>query len=86
MIKYRLNKEIIERAMAEKKIGLFDLARLLGWSPQLTHYAINHGSKSFASKIAQVLGIKESDLIMVVKGGPGKDSALCGAASVNRQP
>jgi len=64
MIKHRLNKKIIEQAMAEKKIGLFDLARLLGFSPQLTFYAINRGGKSFAPKIAKVLGI-DSDSIII---------------------
>lgn len=90
MIKYRLNKEIIEQKMAEKKLGLFDLARILGFSPQLTYYAINHGSKSFAPKIGKALGIEpESIIISIRRGGgdmqPGRESrpALCGASGGN---
>lgn len=75
MIKHRLDKEKIELEMMRQHFGLVDLARLLGWSRQLTHHAINNGGKSFAPKIAKVLGIKDPGeiIISVVKGGKRQD-------------
>ena len=60
--------------MVRKNLNLVGLSRLLGFSRQLTHYAINHGSLSFALKIARALGIEpELIIIPVTKGGPRQD-------------
>ena len=65
MIKYRLNKIRIEEEMGRRFLNLADLARLLGWSRQLTHHAINNGGKSFAPKIAAVLGVDPCEIITI---------------------
>ena len=84
MLKYRLNKIRIEEEMERRLLNLSDLARILGWSRQLTHHAINHGGKSFAPKIAAILGIEpESIITSIRKGGPRQESDQCGASSVN---
>ncbi len=88
MIKYRLNKEKIETEMERSNLNLSDLARRLGWSRQLTHHAINHGSKSFAPKIAAALGIEpESIIISIRRGGDrvqtGRESRPSGASGGN---
>jgi transcriptional regulator with XRE-family HTH domain len=63
MIKYRLNKRKIEKVMERRNLSLSDLARLIGWSRQLAHYAINKGGKAFAPKIAVALGIEPGEII-----------------------
>ncbi len=63
MIKYRLNRIKIEEEMEKRFLNLTDLARILGWSRQLTHHAINNGGKSFAPKIAAVLGLDPGEII-----------------------
>ncbi len=74
MLKYRLNKNRIEEEMVKKGLNLTSLARLLGFSLPLTHYALNHGGASFAPKLAAVLGIEpESIIISVRKGAPRQD-------------
>ena len=70
MLKYRLNKNRIEEEMVKKNLNLTGLARLIGCSIQLTHYALNHGGVSFALKIARALGIEPEPIIIpVTKGG-----------------
>jgi len=69
MIKYRLNTQRIIEEMERRFLTVADLARLLGWSRQLAHHAINNGGKSFAPKLAAVLGIDPSEIITVTKGG-----------------
>jgi len=70
MLKFRLNKNRIEEEMVKKNLNLIGLARILGFSRQLTHYALNHGSLSFALKISRALGIEpELIIIPVMKGG-----------------
>jgi hypothetical protein len=61
-----------------------DLANALNWSYNKTHHAINNGGKSFAPKIAAVLGIEpESIITSIRKGGPRQESDQCGASAVN---
>lgn len=64
MLYYRLDKNRIENEMERQMLNYTDLARLLGWSRQLLFYAINHGSKSFAPKIAEALGIMPGEIII----------------------
>ncbi len=86
MLKYRLDKIKIEEEMGRRFLNLADLARLLGWSRQLTHHAINNGGKSFAPKLAAVLGIEpESIIISVRKGGPRQECYLTGTGT-SKQP
>ena len=73
MLKYRLNKNRIEEEMVKKGLNLTSLARLLGFSLPLTHYALNHGGASFAPKISKVLGIEPSEIITFMKGAPRQD-------------
>ena len=77
MLKYRLNKTRIEEEMVKKGLNLAALSRLLGWSRQLTHFAINHGGVSFALKISRILGIEPEEIIISVqKGGPRHKSQI----------
>ena len=70
MLKYRLNKNRINEELVSRGWNYTDLARFLGWSRSLLHYALNKGGKSFAPKLAAALGIKpESIIISVRKGG-----------------
>lgn len=97
MLKYRLNKIRIEEEMVKKNLNLTGLSRLLGFSLQLTHYALNHGGASFALKISRVFGI-EPELIITpfVKGGPqrhdyqpsnlGKENVVATSKRVKAKP
>jgi lysophospholipase L1-like esterase len=64
MLIYRLNRIRIEEEMEKRAMNYTDLARLLGWSRQLVNYALYHGGKSFAPKIATVLGIEDPNEII----------------------
>ncbi len=76
MLKYRLDINRILEEMAKQQMNFSDLSRYLGWSRSLLHFAIFHGSKSFAPKIAKTLGIDPCEIIIsAVKGGPASNKS-----------
>ena len=86
MLKYRLNKNRIEEEMVKKGLNLTGLARLLGFSLQLTHYALNHGGSSFALKISRTLGIEPGEILVSINHKRRAKASSRGVAGGDRKP
>ena len=65
MIKYRINRKVVEQKMAYQFMNFKELAEKMAVSQSKMNFIISRGSKSHAEPLAKVLGGEPEDFIII---------------------
>lgn len=76
----KLNNELVITLMAKKFLRPTDLADVLKVSKQMANYIIHHGGMVYADRLAKILNVKRTDLLV---SSPARVPILRGGVVLN---